>query len=118
MMSLLRPAALALVVAILCVPQPAAGQSVNDAITLASNNTASANKQAFGGTYIFAQICSGYGTVQLQVLGPDGVTWQTIASKTQADATGGTELKLGTAAIVRVTLSGTTGCSAQLSRVP
>lgn len=92
--------------------------SPQEAFQLASNNTASTASTTYGGDYIFSQTCSGYGTVSLQVLGPNGSTYQTILTKSAADTAGGTGLALGSYASVQVTLSGTTGCSALLSRVP
>jgi hypothetical protein len=92
--------------------------SPQETFQLASGNTATAAVTAFGGDYIFAQTCSGYGTLTLQVLGPNGTTYQPILTKTATDTTGGTGLALGSNATIQVSLSGTAGCSALLSRVP
>lgn len=85
---------------------------------LVTANVASSSVQVFGGDYIFAQTCTSYGTLTLAVLGPDGVTYQTLLSKTATDTTGGTGLALGSAAVVKATITGTTGCNVLLSRVP
>ncbi|SFR86721.1 hypothetical protein [Sphingomonas jatrophae] len=94
--------------------QPIAAQEV---LVLVSANAATAAQTAFGGDYIFAQVCTAYGTVALQVQGPDG-GFQTISSKAASDTAGGTQVRLGASASVRVQLSGTIGCAATLSRVP
>ena len=97
---------------VLCVTS---GQQI---LTLASANVSTGTKIAFGGTYVFAQLCSAYGTVNLQVLGPDGVTYETLVTKAAADSNGGTGVGLGPNAVVKVVLSGTTGCVVTLSKVP
>jgi len=97
-------------------PLPTIGKQ--ETLQLAAGNTPAAAVVVVGGDYIFTQVCATYGTVNLQVLGPDGVTYQTIVSKTAADTAGGTGLALGSNAIVRVTVSGTSDCAASLSRVP
>ena len=97
-------------------PLPVAGLQENFALVTA--NTASAPVTIYGGDYVFAQSCSGYGTVALQVRGPDGASFQTIVTKTAADSDGGAGVALGSNAVVRVTVTGATACNATLSRVP
>lgn len=92
--------------------------SVQESFQLASANAASAAVTAYGGDYILSQACTGYGTVALQVRGPDGATWLPLVTKTAADTNGGTGIALGSYAVVRVSLMGTAGCNAILSRVP
>ncbi|TCP33287.1 hypothetical protein [Sphingomonas sp. BK235] len=93
--------------------------SVRETVRLALANVPSAAQTIYGGTYILTQSCSAYGTLNFQVLGPDGVTFATAASKTASDTgASGTVIGLGSNASVRVTISGTTGCAAILSRVP
>ena len=89
-----------------------------ESFQLANNNVAAPAQTVYGGDYIFSQQATGYGTIALQVLGPDGATYQTIASKTASDATGGTGISLGSNATVKVVLTGTTAAYANLSRVP
>ena len=86
---------------------------------LAASNTASAAVVVYGGDYIFAQLAASYGTLKLQVLGPDDATWLDIVSKTSSDPNGvGTGLALPSEAQVRVALSGTAAAFATLKRVP
>lgn len=99
-------------------PLPTATASRQEVLALATGNAAAAPAAAYGGGYVFAQICSVYGSVALQVLGPDGATWATVLTRTSADTNGGTAVTLGSGATVRVVLAGTTGCAASLSRVP
>lgn len=89
-----------------------------ETLSLVTTNTPAAQQTVLGGTYIFNQQASVYGTVTLQVLGPDGATWQTVLSKTASDTTGGSSVALGSNAVVRSTVAGTTGAVATLSRVP
>lgn len=91
---------------------------VQENLTLATANTAAAAQIVYGGNYIFAQMASAYGSIALQVLGPDKATYETIATKTQTDSTGGTAVSLQAGATVRVLLTGTTGAVATLGRVP
>ena len=97
-------------------PLPVGGKQ--EGFALVAANTPSVAQTVYGGDYILAQACGAYGTVALQVRGPDGATFQTIVSKTAADAPGGTGVALGSAAVVQATVSGTTGCNVTLSRVP
>ena len=89
-----------------------------EAFQLVNGNTPSAPVTIYGGDYILAQTCAGYGTLTLQVRGPDATTWLPLVTKTAADTGSGTGIALGSYAVVRVTVSGTTGCAASLSRVP
>jgi hypothetical protein len=93
-------------------------RSPQESVALASANVAASPATLYGGDYIAAQTCSGYGTIAWQVRGPDGATYQTILSRTMPDTAGGAEIKLGSNAVVRVVLTGTTGCNALLTRVP
>lgn len=98
-------------------PLPTAGKQ--EAFQLATGNNAAAPVTVYGGDYIFAQLASAYGTVKLQVLGPDGLTWLDLVSKAAVDANGGgTGVCLGTGAVVRAALTGTAGAAATLSRIP
>jgi hypothetical protein len=94
----------------------AGGFSKQESFQLATNNVAANSVTAFGGSYIFSQVCTTYGSISLQVRGPDG-NFQTMVTKT-ATETGGSSVLVGSGAVMRVTLSGTTGCNASLSRVP
>ncbi len=89
-----------------------------EAFQLATANTAAPPVALVGGSYIWAQGCTGYGSVALRYRGPDGATMVTMVTKTAADSAGGTLVQLGGGAIVDVALSGTTGCSVSLTRVP
>lgn len=93
-------------------------QRFTETFALATANVASASVTLFGGDYIFAQTCSAYGTDAFQVLGPDGTTWSNLASYTTTDSGNGHTATLGANAVVRVTLTGTTGCNVTLSRIP
>lgn len=97
-------------------PLPVGG--VREAFQLADRNTAAASVKLYGGDYVFSQTCSAYGSVKLEVKGPDGTTWLAMTTRTTADTTSGSGFAFGSGAEVRVSLSGTTGCFASLSRVP
>lgn len=97
-------------------PLPTGG--VREAFQLVSANTPIASATVYGGDYILAQTCTSYGTLTLQVRGPDATTWLTLVTKTAADTGSGTGIALGSYAVVRVTVSGAAGCFASLSRVP
>lgn len=98
-------------------PLPVGGKK--ESFQLAAANVAAAQVTVYGGDYIFAQLATGYGTIKLQVLGPDGATWLDLVSKTASDASGaGTGIALPNDAQVRATLTGTTLASATLRRVP
>lgn len=88
-----------------------------DLALLASGNTAMAAQTVYGGDYLFGQSCTAYGTIALQVLAADGASFQTIVTRNAADPAP-VGVALGSNAIVRVDLSGTNGCAANLSRVP
>lgn len=92
--------------------------SPQEGFQLASGNVASPAATVFGGDYILDQVCSAYGSLQLQRLGPDGATWITSLTKTAADGAAPTGITIGGKAQVRVVLSGTAGCAATLTRVP
>lgn len=97
-------------------PLPVADKQ--EAIALVSANVPAAPAIVYGGDYLLAQSCIGYGTLALRVRGPDGATMQVLLTKTGSDGAGGTGLALGSGAVVDVTLSGTSGCNATLSRIP
>lgn len=92
--------------------------AVQESFQLVAANTPASPVSVFGGDYILSQTCGGYGTLTLQARGPDGSTWQTLLTKTASDTTSGTGLALGSYAVVRITVTGTTSCNAILSRVP
>lgn len=94
------------------------GGAVRESFALATANVPSAAATVFGGNYIFSQTCTTYGTITLQVRKADGTTYKTVISKTADDAGADTGLSLGSFAVVRVTVTGTTGCNALLARVP
>ena len=97
-------------------PLPTGG--VRESFKLIAANVPSAAATVFGGDYILSQVCGGYGTLNVQALGPDGSTWQTIITKTASDTAGGTGFALGSYAQIRVTVTGTTACNAIVARVP
>lgn len=99
-------------------PLPTQALGKQEVLSLATGNVAAAGQSAFGGRYVFAQQCASYGSVALQVLGPDGATWATLLTRTAADTDGGAMVDLGSTARVRVALTGTAGCFATLMRVP
>lgn len=96
--------------------------SKQETLNLINNNVAAQPQTAFGGDYIWSVVGTFAGaSVQLQALGPDGATYQSIgAAKTAPDTTGGTGVGLGTNATVRATVTGgsPTGLFATLSRIP
>ncbi len=96
--------------------------SIQENIPLIVNNVATASRSAYGGDYVWnVQGAFGGASVQLQALGPDGLTYQNIgAAKTAPDTTGGTGVGLGSNATVRATITGGTpsGLYASLSRLP
>jgi len=89
-----------------------------ESFQLIAANTPSAAVTVFGGDYIISQTCTAYGTVTLQVLGPDGATWLTLGTFTGTDTGNGTGGTIGSYAQIRMTVSGTSGCNAVLARVP
>lgn len=100
-------------------PLPTAGKQ--EVLPLATANAAATAVTAYGGDYLLSQTCASYGngSLALQVLGPDGATYQTVLTRSTADSTGPSGIVLGSSAVVRVTLpAGSTGCAATLSRVP
>lgn len=99
-------------------PLPVAPMPRQETVPLVTANAAAAPAGVIGGDYVFAQTCTGYGSLSLQALGPDGATYQTLLTRTAADTAGGTGIALGSGAIVRVATFGTAGCNAVLSRVP
>ena len=99
-------------------PCPAFGAAVRESFKLVDANTPSPPMTVFGGDYILSQTCASYGTLTLEIRGPDGVAWLTMFSKTASDTGSGTGLSLGSFAQVRVTVNGTTGCNGILARVP
>lgn len=94
------------------------GTSGREVFQLVDANTPSAPIAAYGGSYVFMQNCTTYGTVSLQYLGPDGVTYYTLLSKTSADSAGGTHVGIGAGQRMQAVLSGTTGCNVTLKRNP
>lgn len=97
-------------------PLPVGGKQEAAALVVA--NAPSAPVTLFGGDYVFAQACTAYGSISLQVRGPDGGTFQTLLNKTASDTSGGTAVSFGSNAVVQAAVSGTTGCNATLSRIP
>lgn len=89
-----------------------------ESFQLVTANAPAAAVTLVGGSYVFAQLCTGYGSIALRYRGPDGATMVTLASKTAADSGGGTVFSFGTNAIVDAVVSGTTGCNATLARMP
>ena len=68
-----------------------------------------------GGIYLLECIASNYGSVTLQKLGPDGVTWLTAAT---AFTTNGTETAYLTRGTYRWLVSSAIAVYTQLGRVP
>lgn len=97
-------------------PLPVIGKQ--ESFKLVASNVPSAAVMVAGGDYILSQTCTGYGTVSFQVLGPDATTWLPLGSYTTSDTGSGHGFPLGSYAQVRISLSGTSGCNAILSRVP
>lgn len=89
-----------------------------ESFQLAAGNAAAAAVTVYGGDYILSQTCTGYGSLALQVRGPDGASWLTLVTKTASDLGNGTGIALGSYAAVRVAVTGTSGCNAILARVP
>lgn len=89
-----------------------------EAFQMVNANVSAGQVKVVGGDYVLAQTGVTYGTLTLQVLGPDGTTWLTLVTKGASDAGSGTGVTLAANAVVRVTVAGTTGCYASLSRVP
>lgn len=97
-------------------PLPVAAKA--EAFQLVTANVASAPVTVYGGSYVVAQACAGYGTVTVRYRGPDGGAMLPLLTRTAADAAGGTLVSLGTATTIDATVTGTTGCNVSLSRVP
>lgn len=96
-------------------PLPTAAKQ--EMVMLASTNVAAAAQAVYGGDYLFTQTCTGYGSIALQVLGPDGSSFLTLMTRTSADPAP-VGVAIGSNAILRVDLTSTSGCAANLSRVP
>lgn len=100
--------------------------SIRENASLASNISATGDQPAttvYGGDYVFSVVATNFNgaSVQLQSLGPDGLSYQNLgAAKTANDTSGGTGIGLGSNARVRITISGgtPTGLYASLSRLP
>lgn len=97
-------------------PLPTIGKQ--ESFQLVAANAPAAAVQVAGGDYVLAQTCSAYGSLTFQVLGPDAATWLPLATYNTADTGSAHAFILGSYAKVRVSLSGTSGCNALLSRVP
>lgn len=98
-------------------PLPVGGKQ--ESFILAANNAASGAVTVYGGDYILAQTAAAYGTVKLQILGPNGTTWLDLVSLPASDENGaGTGIALPNGAQLRIILAGTTGAYATLKRVP
>ena len=97
-------------------PLPVTGRQ--ELVTLATANTAAPAATLYGGSYILNQACSAYGSVTLRYRSPDGATMLPLTTKSAPDSGGGSTIQFGTAQVVDVALSGTTGCNVTLSRVP
>lgn len=91
---------------------------VRESVQLVAGNTTAAAVTLFGGDYILTQTCTGYGTLTVQARGPDGTAWLTLVTRTASDTGSGTGIALGSYAVVRATVTGTSGCNAVLARVP
>lgn len=96
-------------------PLPVAGRQ--ESVALATANTAAVPATLYGGSYILTQACTAYGSVALRYRAPDG-TMLTLATKIVGDTGGGTVFQFGTSQVVDVLLTGTTGCTVTLSRIP
>lgn len=97
-------------------PMPVATRA--ERLVLAGNNVAAAPVTAIGGLYVLNQSCGAYGSLTLRYLGADGATMLPLVTRTGPDTGGGTNIYLGAGTLVDITLSGTSGCNAQLARVP
>lgn len=92
--------------------------SPRESFQLVSNNVPLSQVTVFGGDYVLSQTCASYGTLSVQVRGPDGVTFITMFSKTASDTGNATGIVLGSYAVIKISVSGTSGCNALLARVP
>lgn len=99
-------------------PVPVATNGKQESYNLIDANSVAPAQTVYGGSYVFSQSCSGYGTVTLRYRGPDGATMQVLVTKTATDAAGGTLVSLASYVVVDATVSGTTGCNATIARVP
>jgi hypothetical protein len=89
-----------------------------EAFTLVAANEPAAPVVLYGGSYVLTQGCASYGAVTLRYRGPDGGSMVVLATKTAADAAGGTVYAFGSNAYVDAAVSGTTGCNVQIARLP
>ncbi len=99
-------------------PLPVTISTSRESFQLVANNTASNAVTLYGGDYILSQACTGYGTLTFERRNPDGITYKPMFTKTALDTGNDSGIVLGSFAVVRVTISGTTGCNAILARVP
>ncbi len=97
-------------------PLPTAGKQ--ELAALVTANTPAQPVTLFGGTYVFNQLCTAYGSVTLRYRAADGTTMLPLITKITADASGGTAVQFGSGQVVDAALAGTTGCNVTLARMP
>lgn len=100
------------------VTQPLPVAPPQERLALVTANTPADPLMVFGGIYVVSQDCTGYGTLTVRYLGPDGAAMMPLLVRTAGDMAGGTLVTLASGAVVDAVLNGTTGCNASLARVP
>ncbi len=86
-----------------------------DAVAFSNISADTSNFQLLGGKYMFEVIGTGFGTVTLQKLGPDGTTYLSVSSALAAN--GGAVLDLPPGQY-KVAITTTTAVYASISRIP
>jgi hypothetical protein len=84
-------------------------------LSLASGNVASPPAQVAGGTYLVDITATAYGNIRVEMQRADG-TWSPLVTRGAADMP--IEVRLPAGAMVRAVLTGSTGASVTIARVP
>lgn len=87
----------------------------NESVFFSNISVTSSNFELKGGKYTFAVIGTGFGTVTLQMLGPDNSTWLSVSADIAAN--GGSVLDLCPGQY-RVAIATTTAVYASVTRIP
>ena len=95
--------------------QGAPGAANTNTFSLQNASATGGSFELTGGIYLLECVASLYGTVTLQTLGPDGVTWLNCATAFSAN---GTETAYLTRGTYRWLVSGATGVYTLASRCP
>lgn len=107
----------ALVALLLPTASALAQTALRERVQLITANATTGPVQVYGGTYVVTQSCTTYGTVTVRYRDPAGAML-VLFTKTTADTGGGTQVTLGSDAVMDATVTGTAGCNVSAARVP